>query len=209
MVGKRNKRGKEGRLGGVLRDLALLLRVYREGPSALGRQEPPDDLSLMVVLGAQVRSGGVPSRTLASRARHAGGTYLSRFRGVLTESGWIVVSGGLGENPPSEAEVMAGILVEEGVPEGRIIREAASHSTRQSARHVAVIAARLGAEEVSLVTDPFHCVRAAAAFRAEGLRAHPEPVTGSPMWMEPGERRAQFLRELGAVIWYRVSEPSG
>jgi uncharacterized SAM-binding protein YcdF (DUF218 family) len=135
--------------------------------------------------------------------------YVGDVGGEPPGAGWIVVSGGLGEHPPSEAEVMAGILVGEGVPEGKIIREAASHSTRQSAHHVSVLARGLGATGAVLVTDPLHCVRAASAFRAKGLRTYPEPVTGSPMWLEPGERRSQFLREFGAVIWYRLWRSSG
>ncbi|WP_053057892.1 YdcF family protein [Rubrobacter aplysinae] len=206
-MGKETGKGSTGgRIVGAGRDLLLLLRVYRGGLTALLRSRLPGCRTLTVVLGAQVRPGGVPSRTLASRARHAGRMYA---RGELDEEGWIVVSGGLGDHPPSEAEVMAGILAGEGVPEGRIIREAASHSTRQSAHHVAVIARRLAVEEVVLVTDPLHCVRAAAAFRAEGLRPRPEPVTGSPMWRQPAKRRAQLVREAGAAIWYRLWRPSG
>lgn len=194
--------GRSGRISGVRADLRALLLVYRGDLSALDRPGPGRARNLTVVLGAQVRAGGVPSRTLSARARHAGGMYA---RG---EAGRLVVSGSVGEHPPSEAEVMAGILAGGGVPESEILREAASRSTRQSAHHVAVLARRLGVEEVVLVTDPLHCVRAASAFRAEGLRAYAEPVTGSPMWRESGELRAQFIRELGAVIWYGLWRPS-
>lgn len=194
--------GRRSRLREIRADLRTLLRVYRGDLSALDRPEPGRP-ELTVVLGAQVRAGGVPSRTLAARARHAGELYA---RG---EAGLILVSGGVGEHPPSEAEVMAAILAESGVPEGEILREAASHSTRQSAHHVAALARRLGVGEVALVTDPLHCVRAVSAFRAEGLRARPQPATGSPMWREAGERRAQFVREVGAGIWYGLWRPAG
>lgn len=190
--------GKRGKLCGIREDLRLLLRVYRGELSALCIPTTESKRTLTVVLGAQVRAGGVPSRTLAARARHAGGMY---SRG---EVGRLLVSGGVGEHPPSEAGVMACILAGCGVPESEILREAASHSTRQSARYVELMARRLGVEEVVLVTDPLHCVRAAAAFRAEGLRVYQEPVTESPMWRESGERRAQLLREAGAAIWYCV-----
>jgi len=193
--------GRRGRLRGLRQDLRLLVRVYRGDLRALEMPEPRARPALTVVLGAQVRAGGVPSRTLASRARHAGGMY-ARGGGQR-----FVVSGGVGEHPPSEAEVMAGILSGYGVPESEILREAASHSTRQSARNVAVLARGLDVDEVVVVTDPLHCVRAASAFRDEGLIARSQPVTESPMWLESGERRAQFLRELGAVIWYRLRRP--
>lgn len=195
--------GRRGRLQVVWEDLRLLMRVYQGDTGALDSSGTGPGSTLTVVLGAQVRAGGVPSRTLAARARHAGGMYA---RG---EKQRFVVSGGIGEHPPSEAEAMAGILENCGVPESEILREAASHSTRQSARHVAVLARGMGISEVTVVTDPLHCVRAVSAFRDEGLIARAEPVTGSPMWLEVGERRAQFLRELGAVIWYRLWVPSG
>lgn len=189
---------------GVLGELWLLLRVYRGELSALGRRDEPDERSLAVVLGAQVRAGGVPSRTLAARARHAGRLYVC---GRLGRNARVIVSGGVGEHPPSEAEAMARILVEQGVPETEILREAASHSTRQSAHYVAALARELDIGEVVVITDPLHCVRAASAFRHEGLTAYPEPAPESPMWREPGERRAQFIREAGAVIWYRLWRP--
>lgn len=189
---------------GVLAELWLLLRVYRGELTALGRRDEPGERSLAVVLGAQVRAGGVPSRTLAARARHAGRLYVL---GRLGRNARVILSGGVGEHPPSEAEVMAKILVEQGVPETEIIREAASHSTRQSAHHVATLARELDIDEVVVITDPLHCVRAAAAFRDEGLTAYPEPATESPMWREPGERRTQLIREAGAVIWYRLWRP--
>lgn len=188
----------------VLAELWLLARVYRGRLSVLGRREEHGERSLAVVLGAQVRAGGVPSRTLASRARHAGRLYI---RGRLGRSARVIVSGGVGEHPPSEAEAMTRILVQQGVPEAEIIREAASHSTRQSAHHVATLARGLDIDEVVVITDPLHCVRAASAFRDEGLTVYPEPVTESPMWRESGERRAQFIREAGAVIWYRLRRP--
>jgi uncharacterized SAM-binding protein YcdF (DUF218 family) len=102
---------------------------------------------------------------------------------------------------------MARILVEQGVPETEILREAASHSTRQSAHYVAALARELDIGEVVVITDPLHCVRAASALRHEGLTAYPEPAPESPMWREPGERRAQFIREAEAVIWYRLWRP--
>lgn len=196
--------GERGGRRGVLGELWLLLRVYRGELSALGRWDEPGERSLAVVLGAQVRAGGVPSRTLAARARHAGRLYVC---GRLGLNARVIVSGGVGEHPPSEAEAMAKILVEQGVPETEILREAASHSTRQSAHYVAALARELDIGEVVVITDPLHCVRAASAFRDEGLTAYPEPALESPMWREPGERRAQFIREAGAVIWYRLWRP--
>lgn len=194
-------RVRSGRLRVVARDLRTLVRVYRGDLSALGEGGSGPD-GVIVVLGAQVRAGGRPSRALAARVRHAGDMY---HRG---EADTILVSGGVGEHPPSEASIMAAILVETGVPRKKILPEAASLSTRHSAHHVAVLARERGLRRITLVTDPLHCVRAASAFRAEGLEVVIEPATRSPMWLESGERRGQFLREFGAVIWYGLRRDS-
>jgi hypothetical protein len=62
---------------------------------------------------------------------------------------------------------------------------------------------------VVVVTDPLHCVRTVGAFRAEGVSVWASPVYSSPMWRKPKLRREQFLREIGAVVWYRVRRKAG
>ena len=99
---------------------------------------------------------------------------------------------------------MARILRERGVP-GEVVRvEDQAKSTWDSARLVAPIAAAESVSEALVVTDPLHCVRAAAAFERVGLKARAEPVYSSPMWRVPWLRRGQILRESGALVWYRV-----
>ena len=186
----------------MLSDLRALIRVYR-GESVPGCSTPPNARVAAVVLGAQVRAGGKPSGTLLARARHAAALYA---RGAV---GAVIPTGGVGEHPPSEAEVMARILREAGVPEQGIWPEDRARSTRESARLVAVLARARGVGAVAVVTDPLHCVRALGAFRAEGLSAWAAPVYSSPMWRRSELRRRQLVRELGAVVWYRARLWSG
>ena len=80
-------------------------------------QEGPESMGVAVVLGAQVLSGGRPSRTLEARVRHAAQLYKEGKVGL------VVPTGGLGEHPPSEAEGMACIPPEEGVPEEAVAVE--------------------------------------------------------------------------------------
>ena len=155
------------------------------------------------MLGAQLLRGGRPSRTLEARTRHAGGLY---FRG---EVDLLIPTGGEGEHPPSEAEVMAGILREMGVPGEAILREDRARSTWESALLVAGITRGRGLGEVLVVTDPLHCVRTVAAVRRAGLQASDEPVYISPMWRERWSRRGQFVRESGALVWYRIRHGVG
>ena len=179
----------------LLGELWALVRVYR-GETVF----PEDGASpeVAVVLGTQVLAGGRPSRPLAARTRHAAGLYAGGGIRLL------VPTGGVGKHPPSEAEVMVRILREAGVSGEDILAEEKAQSTRESALQVAAIVEKRGIESVLLVTDPLHCVRSVEAFRAEGLRVFASPVYSSPMWRNPGLRRGQLLRELVALVWYRM-----
>lgn len=188
---------REWTAGSVFSDLRVLARVYR-GENVFSGSRAPDGHAAAVVLGAQVRRGGRPSGVLLERARHAAGLYA---RG---EVGVVVPTGGVGEHPPSEAEVMAGILREAGVPGERILLEDRARNTRESARLVAALARERGMEDLVVVTDPLHCVRTVGAFRAEGMDARASPAYGSPMWRDGALRRGQFLREAAAIVGYGV-----
>ena len=189
--------GREGATGSVFSDLRVLVRVYR-GEDVFSGEHGRDGRAAAVVLGAQVRRGGRPSGALLARAGHAAGLYA---RG---EVGVVIPTGGVGEHPPSEAEVMAKILKEGGVPDDKILLEGRARNTGESARFVAALARERGLEDLVVVTDPLHCVRTVGAFRAEGMDAWASPAYGSPMWRNGGLRRGQFLREAAAIVGYGV-----
>lgn len=169
------------------------------GESGVGETRP----SVAVVLGAQVLAGGRPSKTLEARTRHAARLHAAGEANIL------IATGGVGEHPPSEAEVMRSILVGAGVPEEAIILEGEALSTWDSALFVARIAEGRGVERVLVVTDPLHAVRTVAAFREAGLGAVPEPVYDSPTWRRRDMRFGQFIREAGAIFWYRTRHGVG
>lgn len=179
-------------------ELLALVRVYR------GEQVFPVDVApegtgtVAVVLGAQVLRGGRPSGTLRARTLHAARLYDAG--GVRL----VIPTGGVGKHPPSEAEVMARILRKAGVPEEVVLPEESAKSTRESARLVAGLARARGIDDLTIVTDSLHCVRAVEAFRAEGFEVRVSAVYSSPMWRRRGLRRGQLLREIGAILWYRA-----
>ena len=182
-------------------DLGELLRVYRGG--SFSRVPDEGSVKVAVVLGAQVLPGERASRTLEARVLHAARLY-AEGRVAL-----IIATGGLGEHPPSEAEIMARILLERGVPGEAILREDRALSTWESARHVAKMARGLGIEGVLAVTDPLHCARTVAAFERAGLLVWAEPVYSSPMWRKKWKRRGQLVREIGALVWYGIRHRIG
>ncbi len=186
----------------LIGELWALVRVYRGG-SLFPEGGAPDGIETVVVLGAQVLSGGRPSGTLRARTRHAARLY------AQGEVGLVIPTGGVGEHPPSEAEVMSGILREAGVPEEAILPEGEARNTRESARLVAEMVGERGIRNLLVVTDPLHCVRTVGAFRAEGLSVWASPVYDSPMWRKRWSRRGQFVREIGAVVWYRIRRRAG
>jgi uncharacterized SAM-binding protein YcdF (DUF218 family) len=181
---------------GFLEWIRTLVDVYRGGAPPPG--DAPEEIQVAVVLGTEVLSGGRPSRTLAARVRHAAGLY-ERGRVRL-----IIATGGLGKHPPAEAEVMGRVLGEEGVPDHAVMLEDRALNTWDSARFVTGMAKKLGVSDVLVVTDPLHCVRTVAAFERAGLGAWAEPVYDSPMWRGSWARLGQFVRELGALVWYRI-----
>jgi uncharacterized SAM-binding protein YcdF (DUF218 family) len=178
------------------RNLRTLFAVYRG--AGLPRMSGGGSERVAVVLGTQVLAGGRPSRTLEARVRHAARLYAEG------EVSLIIPTGGLGNHPPSEAEVMARILREEGVPEEDLLLEDRALNTWDSARLVARMAEKIGVVSVLVVTDPLHCVRTVATFEKVGLGAWAEPVYSSPMWRGRWMRRGQLVREIGALIWYRI-----
>lgn len=178
----------------ILGELEGLLGVYAGRPSSTGGRRP----RVAVILGAQVLRGGRASPTLEARTRHAGDMFA---RG---EVDLLIPTGGVGDHPPAEADVMSLILRDMGVPETAILRERSAVSTWQSAVEVAWISRRENIGEVLAVSDPLHCVRAVSAFEREGLVAVAEPVYGSPMWRKKWSRRGQLAREGVALVWYWI-----
>ena len=156
-----------------------------------------------MVLGAEVRAGGRPSRTLRVRALHAARLYAKGHVKV------VIPTGGVGRHPPSEAEAISAILKNAGVPEESILLEDQARNTLGSARRIAELARSEGIEDVLVVTDPLHCVRAVSAFEAFGLHASAAAAYESPMWTNKGLRRGQLLREAVTICWYRLRYRAG
>lgn len=114
---------------------------------------------VVCVLGC--RSG---SAALARRARAASEAFASRGARL------VVACGGRSWDGVVEADALAALLRERGVPQDAIVRERCSLDTLDNARFAAALLARRGLDEVALVTCSWHLPRAARLFARAGLR---------------------------------------
>jgi len=149
-----------------------------------------------VVLGSKVYPGGRPGPALARRARHAVRLYQ---RGLAAT---VVCSGGLGENPPTEAEAACGLAEQLGVPSSAILLERESHSTEENALYTAALLRAHGRTTAIVVSDGYHLYRTEMLFRRAGIIAYTSPAQATAGPMNPVERYVRESRELAALLWY-------
>jgi uncharacterized SAM-binding protein YcdF (DUF218 family) len=159
-------------------------------------QRGPADV--IVVLGAAVWPGERPSPTLYERTRHGVDLFHEGH------APYLLVTGGLGQHPPTEAEVMRRLAVEWGVPEDRIILEDRGATTSQSAALCAVLMAERGLVSALLVSDGHHLPRAKLAFQRQGVTAYGSPALQSPMTTLRSHRVYHMMRETVAWWFYLV-----
>jgi uncharacterized SAM-binding protein YcdF (DUF218 family) len=153
----------------------------------------PDGLrpDAVVVLGAQVLRSGRPSPSLRCRLEH-GVAVWRRFPEAR-----LVVAGGIGDAPISEAEAMRRMAEARGVPPERIVVEDRSRSTMDQAAEAARLARVWGWSHLVVVTDRYHSPRALFLFRRLGLFVTGDPVRGRGVGSRP-RRLAAVLREIPA-----------
>ncbi len=185
--------------------------------SYLENQHPPvaveslPKAGAIVVLGGGVAATGLPSHPVdmgnaSDRVWHSARLYHGdRAPLVLT-------SGGARSGIMPEAEAMALLLVDFGVPDNAILREPISRNTRQNASHSAQILARNSVDTILLVTSAAHMERSKRHFEREGLTVIPAAtdyesraaVYASP-WLPSSaalDASARALKELaGQLIW--------
>jgi len=161
-----------------------------------GYMDQTQPADVIIVLGSQVRADGQPGTSLARRAAHAAYLYRQGY------AGYVLCSGGVGDQPPSEARAACGRVMELGVPPAAIIYEEDAHSTEENAAFSARIMRARGWQTAILATDGFHLFRAAWMFQRAGITVYPSPaqITAGPMDMV--ERLGREVREVFGLAWY-------
>lgn len=119
----------------------------------------------VVILGAKVKPGGIPSQSLKNRL-DAAVDYLQKYSTVKA-----IVTGGQGaDEDRTEASVMADYLIEHGIAEDRVLLEDQSTTTYENL----LFAKKLLPENttsITIISNDFHLKRATILARKLGLKA--------------------------------------
>jgi uncharacterized SAM-binding protein YcdF (DUF218 family) len=182
-----------------------LIVLYRQVDDR-ARVDAARSADVIIVLGSAVWPGERPSPSLYARIQHAIDLYHKGFAPAL------ILSGGLGSYPPSEAEMMRRIAAGAGVPADALILEDKSHSTEENLANARALMDARGWHRAVIVSDPFHILRAELVARDLGIEAYGSGASSSPTYTAPQLHFWYTSREALALVWYYstrlVGEPA-
>lgn len=85
----------------------------------------------------------------------------------------LILSGGLGFDPTTQAHVLFRVAQALGVSEANLVLEAAARDTEDEAR---IIHSMIGGDKLIIVTSAAHMPRSVALFRRQGMNPIPAPA---------------------------------
>ena len=152
---------------------------------------PPDRPTTVIVLGCGMKNGG-PSQMMYQRC-NAAYKYMTEEPSVIC-----IVSGGQGDDEPiSEAEMMAGILIDKGIDPSRIIPEDKSVSTYTNLKNSLAIMDRLGLpHEAVIITSEYHQLRTSMLAKRVGIQTWSISSRTMTLYLPPC-----LIREIYGVIY--------
>ena len=184
----------------VFAGLVVVLYQRVEARSTVDRAQRADAI---IVLGSAVDPGGRASPSLNARIQRAIELYRAGYAPRL------ILCGGVGYNPPSEAEVMRRISVSAGVPAEAIVLEDRSRSTEQSLANAKAIMDARGWRTALIVSAPYHLLRAEIIAHDLGMDASASPARERASFSAPALRLWYNTRESLALVWYYASRVVG
>ena len=209
--GSDTSRGRKSRtklrylFAGLLLSLVLIIgtcfAVTYGSVDARGNRDETHPADVIIVLGAAVWPNEQPGPSLKARTERAIEVYRDGHAPHL------ILSGGLGRNPPEEAEVMRRLAVEAGIPSGVLFLEKESHSTWENLLGASEIMQERGWTTALVVSDPYHMKRALLMAEDLGLTAHGSPAYHSANHRIPTRRLFYTSREVFALWWYLAQRP--
>jgi uncharacterized SAM-binding protein YcdF (DUF218 family) len=187
--------------------LVFFLTGFTPAVELLGRllipDRPAEPAEAIVILGA----GGVaPGGGLTDSSLRA------TMEGVnLFHEGWaplLVLSGGRGGRPRTEAQARADFARRAGVPTAAIVIAGPAHTTREEAVQVRALLEPRGVRKILLVVDGPGAARGMGVFERVGFEAVPAPWSQSVTTDATPEDRLTLLRSLAmeaiARLYYRL-----
>lgn len=144
---------------------------------------------LIAIFGAAIRPDGTPSDALLRRIGYG----LEAAR--LDPGAPILCSGGVVRPGPSEASIMAELLIKRGVAPQRLILDEASLDTLQNVAATQAEAARGGHPYVIVCSEGYHLPRIRMLLHLHGVESRPGPVRRGPAGAPVHGWLAMSLRE--------------
>ncbi len=182
---------------------APLAMLYQQVDARAQAADGARRVDAIIVLGSAVWPGGRASPSLAARMQHAIALYRAGYASHL------ILSGGLGGNPPSEAEVMRRLATRSGVPDDALILDEASHSTEENLAQAKALMDARGWRTALIVSAPYHLLRAEIIARDLGMEAYGSPASEGTAYAAPMLRMWYTTREALALVWYYASRVIG
>jgi uncharacterized SAM-binding protein YcdF (DUF218 family) len=162
------------------------------------------NLRAIVILGGGIETYHVDGRVISTLSESTASRVLEGARLYdLLDDPWVIASGGGGGEIPvqsdrvPESHAMRQALVALGVPDQRILEEAASTDTRQEALNIRAGFTDRVSGKFALVTSSTHMRRALATFEAVGLQPVPSPAQDDGLTSASGLRA--FLPSLNSL----------
>lgn len=158
------------------------------------RARPRGHYHAIIVAGCAVGPDGRASRALRRR------TTLAVRHWKAGRAPRIVLTGGVGRHPPSEARAAAVVCRELGVPEEALVLEEHSTTTEENARFATAL---VGRGRVLVVSDSYHALRCRLLFGRQFGEA--DAVGATPPC---GQRLRMSFREVPALLRLLLRPPS-
>lgn len=156
--------------------------------------------TFLIIYGAAVKSGGIPSGTLLRRVQGAW-----KISQRLATPYYFIVTGGVGKYAPSEAHVMQKLLLDLGATNEQIIVEDQAKDTMDSTFYCAEILTRQSYQPqddcVTICSSPYHNYRCQLLLWMLGIDSHradmptDKHALGTIKWL------SYYIREAVAIPW--------
>jgi vancomycin permeability regulator SanA len=145
----------------------------------------------LIILGSRSLPGGVPGLMMRER--------LAMAETVITDdTKTIILTGGSLDEEKTEAEVMQGELLRNGVNEERMVLENRSTSTYENLIYSKPLLKERNCDDVDILTHDFHLARTKMTADALDLKSN----RMIPVLNATANTRARLSREYLAYMWY-------